>query len=352
MKALRLLGRGQLELDEIPEPADPAPHELLLRNRLCGICGTDLHEYADGPRLVTSEPHPLTGTRLPQVLGHEFAGEVVAVGRAVTSASVGDRVSVMPLVFCGTCSACMTGRQECCTRLGAVGYNWPWGGMSEYAVVTNDQAARLPDAMTDQQGALVEPTAVACHAVSSAPVRLGDNVLVTGGGPIGQLVALAALAAGAGTVQLSEPNPRRRRRAEELGLTRVLDPTAVDVAAELHEEFPGGVDVAIECAGQARALDACVDAVGPGATVVQTALHPHPVEIDPTLLTLRDVSLKGVNCFPVTSWPRVINLIVSGRLPAERIVTAEVPLADAIEGGFHRLLDPASDHIKVLIAAD
>jgi (R,R)-butanediol dehydrogenase / meso-butanediol dehydrogenase / diacetyl reductase len=352
MKALRLLGRRRLELGEIPEPGDLGPDELLLRNRLCGICGTDLHEYADGPKLITSEAHPLTGTRLPQVLGHEFAGEVLAVGSSVSSAAVGDRVAVMPLVFCGTCSACATGRQECCTRLGAVGYNWPWGGMSEYAVVTNDQAARLPDEMTDQQGALVEPTAVACHAVSSAPVRLGDNVLVTGAGPIGQLVSLAALAAGAGTVVLSEPNPGRRQRAAALEVTRVLDPSVTDIAAELRQDFPDGVDVAIECAGNAPALKACVDAVRPGATIVQTALHTRPVEIDPTRLTLRDVSLKGVNCFPVTSWPRVIRLIASGRLPAERIVTGEVPLAEAIEGGFHQLLDPASDHIKVLVAAD
>lgn len=350
MKALRLLGPRQLRIDDIPEPEGLAPNEILLRNRLCGICGTDLHEYADGPKLVTSTAHPLTGAHLPQILGHEFCGEVIAVGESVTSAAVGARVAVMPLVFCGTCSACVTGRQECCTSLGAVGYNWPWGGMGEYAVITNDQAAPLPDQMTDQQGALVEPTAVACHAVNCAPVQLGDNVLVTGGGPIGQLVGLAAIAAGAGSVHLSEPNPRRRRRAESLGLTGVLDPSAVDVVAELRESFPDGLDVAIECAGNQRALDACLGAVRPGATIVQTALHPHPVELDPTRLTLRDVSLKGVNCFPVASWPRVIRLIASGRLPAERIVTGEVPLADAIEAGFHQLLNPAGDHIKVLVA--
>jgi (R,R)-butanediol dehydrogenase / meso-butanediol dehydrogenase / diacetyl reductase len=351
MKALRLLGLRQLHIDDVEPPTEPGPLELLLANRLCGICGTDLHEYADGPKLVTSDPHALTGARLPQILGHEFSAEVLAVGAEVTAARVGDRVCIMPLFFCGQCVACRTGRQQCCTTLGAVGYNWRWGGMGEYATVADHQVARLPDGMTDAQGALVEPTAVAVHAVASAGVRVGDNVLVTGGGPIGQLVALSSLAAGAGSVYLSEPNPGRRLRAGRLGLTGVLDPIGSDVVGELHELFPDGLDIAIECAGNQKALEACIDSVGPGGTVVQTALHPRPVELDPLRLTLRDVSLKGVNCFPVMSWPRVIRLIASGRLPAERIVTGQVPLTNAIEDGFHALLDPDSDHIKILVAA-
>jgi (R,R)-butanediol dehydrogenase/meso-butanediol dehydrogenase/diacetyl reductase len=223
--------------------------------------------------------------------------------------------------------------------------------MGQYAVVEEHQAFRLPDQMSDVQGALVEPTAVALHAVTSAPVRPGDVVLVTGGGPIGQLVALAANAAGAGAVYLSEPNPHRRERVAKLGLAGVLDPSSTDVVAGLRNDFPGGVDLALECAGSQRALDACIDAVRPGATIVQTALHTRPVEIEPTKLTLRDVAIKGVNCFPVTSWPRVIRLIASGAIPAERVVTREVPLDRAIEDGFKALLDPSSDHIKVLVAA-
>jgi (R,R)-butanediol dehydrogenase/meso-butanediol dehydrogenase/diacetyl reductase len=196
---------------------------------------------------------------------------------------------------------------------------------------------------------MVEPTAVALHAVRSAPVRVGDAVLVTGGGPIGQLVALTAVAAGAGAIYLSEPNGRRRRRAESLGLTALLDPAADDVAGRLRDGEPDGVDVAIECAGNERALTACVEAVRPGATVVQTALHPIPAAIDPMRLTLRDVSLKGVNCFPITSWRRVIRLIASGRLPAERVITGQVALGEAVDGGFGALLDPSSDHIKILV---
>jgi (R,R)-butanediol dehydrogenase/meso-butanediol dehydrogenase/diacetyl reductase len=351
VKALRLLGLRQLEVTEVQAPSEPGPGEVVLRNQLCGICGTDLHEYADGPRLVTAEPHALTGAQLPQILGHEFSGEVVAVGADVTAVRVGERVCVMPLFFCGTCPACLAGRQQICTRLGAVGYNWPWGGMGEYATVAEHQVARLPDSMTDAQGALVEPTAVAIHAVSSAPVRPGDAVLVTGGGPIGQLVALSCLAAGAGTVYASEPNDARRASAARLGLTRVIDPSAGDGMAQLREDVPDGVDVAIECAGNGAALEACIGAVRPGATIVQTGLHPKPVQVDPQQLTSRDLTIKGVVCFPVTSWPRVIQLIASGRLPAERIITGEVVLSRAIQDGFEALLDPQGSHVKVLVAA-
>ncbi len=349
MRALRLHAIDDLRLEDLPEPPAPGRGQVLLRNRLCGICGTDLHEYHDGPKLVTASPHPLTGTSLPQILGHEFCAEVVAVGDAVRGVAVADRVAVMPLFYCGQCSSCLEGRQECCTRLGAVGYNWQWGGMGEYALVAEHQVAVLPPGMTDAQGAMVEPTAVAVHAVRSAPVRVGDSVLVTGGGPIGQLVALAAIAAGATSVYISEPNPRRRSRAAALELlTDVLDPVEEDVVAVLKQHHPDGLDVAIECAGNERALATCIDAVRPGACVVQTALHPRPASIDPMRLTLRDVSLKGVNCFPVSSWPRVIALIASGKLPAERVITGQVPLADSIDG-FGALLDPAGDQIKLLI---
>jgi (R,R)-butanediol dehydrogenase/meso-butanediol dehydrogenase/diacetyl reductase len=192
---------------------------------------------------------------------------------------------------------------------------------------------------------------VAIHAVSTAPVRPGDAVLVTGGGPIGQLVALSSIAAGAGAVYVSEPNETRRAHAGRLGLTGVIDPSVSDVMTQLGDDVPDGVDVAIECAGNARALEACISGVRPGGTVVQTALHPKPVQIDPQRLTLRDVTIKGVVCFPVTSWPRVIQLIASGRLPAERVITGEVALGRAIEDGFEALLDPQGSHVKVLVAA-
>jgi (R,R)-butanediol dehydrogenase/meso-butanediol dehydrogenase/diacetyl reductase len=349
MQALRLHGVRDIRVEEVPEPAgELGSREVLLRNLRAGICGTDLHEYADGPMLATTAPHALTGASIPQILGHEYSGRVLAVGDDVASVKPGDRVAVMPLFFCGACVSCRGGHPQVCERLGAVGLNWPWGGMAQQSVVAEHQVAVLPDALSDVQGAMVEPAAVAVHSVSTAGVRLGDVVLVTGAGPIGQLVALAAVAAGAGAVYLSETNPGRRARAETLGVTGLLDPAEVDVPAFLHDVSGGGADVAIECTGNTHAVSACLQALRAGGTMMQTGLHVQPSLVDLRGVTLRDITVRGANCFPVDSWPRVIRLIASGALPVERTLTGEVPLADGLEA-FEGLLDPQGDQVKIVL---
>jgi (R,R)-butanediol dehydrogenase / meso-butanediol dehydrogenase / diacetyl reductase len=347
MKAVVLHGAGDLRVDNVPEPGDIGRDQLRVRSLLCGVCGTDLHEY-EQPKLVTATNHPLTGTSLPQILGHEFSAEVLEIGADVTAAAVGDRVAIMPLIFCGQCAPCRAGTQQLCQRLGAVGYNWPWGGMGEYAIVAEHQVAVLPDEFSNEQGALVEPTAVALEAVNRAPVHAGDVVFVTGGGPIGQLVALAALAAGAGAVLLSEPNPVRRQRAERLGVA-AIDPTTEDAVEAVRAYVSDGVDVAIEASGVGPALEACIGAVRNGGTVIQTGVHTRAMQFSPRTL-MKDISLRGVVCFSVDSWPRVIRLMASGRLPSERVITGQVPIDQGVEA-FDRLLDPAGDGVKVLLGA-
>jgi len=351
MKAAVYHGTGDIRVEDVPDPGDPGPGLVLLRNRLCGICGTDLHEFRHGPNLPTVEPHVLTGAAMPQILGHEFSAEVIAVGEGVSTVRAGDRVAIMPLFYCGACGPCRSGRPQVCTRLGAVGYNWPWGGFGERALVAEHQVAVLPDSLSDVQGALVEPAAVAIHAVTTAGVRPGDVVLVTGGGPIGQLVALAALAAGAAEVAVAEVSKLRRGRLDGIGVSFVIDPATTDTAAAVRERYPEGVDVAIECAGVEATLTACIDAVRRAGTVVQTALHARPATIDPRKLTLGDIRLVGCHCFPVTSWPRVIRLIASGRLPVERIVTGRVRLDTIVDDGFRPLIAPEGGHVKILVEA-
>ena len=145
-----------------------------------------------------------------------------------------------------------------------IGLSWPWGGMGELAVVKDYTAIKLPDDVTDQQGALIEPAAVAVHAVDRSGLQPGGSILITGAGPIGALAVLAARAAGAGRILVSEPNPNRRRRIEKLGVGAiVIDPTAEPVVERVRQETAEGIgaDAAVECAGNARALEACIDAV-------------------------------------------------------------------------------------------
>jgi (R,R)-butanediol dehydrogenase/meso-butanediol dehydrogenase/diacetyl reductase len=235
--------------------------------------------------------------------------------------------------------------------MGAVGLSWAWGGLGEQAVVRDYQVAVLPDELSYEQGALIEPTAVAQYGVDAAPVRPGDTVLITGAGPIGALTVLCATAAGAGAVYVSEPNARRAERARRLGAAEVFDPTAVDLVGELRERTGGvGVDVALECVGNGPALDACVRAVRRAGTVVQVGLHTTPAELDPMLWALNDLTIRGTWCYPVYDWPRIAGLIASGRLPVERAVTGRIGIEDVVGRGFDALLDPGGDQVKLLVA--
>src|ERR1700722_9874970 len=198
MRAARFYSARDIRIDEVPEPdQDLGARDVVVKPRWCGICGTDLHEYMAGPIIIPVEPAPTTGGRA-QIMGHEFSGEVLAVGSEVSHLGPGDRISVMPLAYCGECYYCRRGLNNLCPRMACVGLMTPWGGFAEVAVVQDYQAWPLPESVSYEQGAVIEPAAAAAYGVERGQVRAGDTVLVTGGGPIGALAVLAAFAAGAG----------------------------------------------------------------------------------------------------------------------------------------------------------
>jgi len=351
VKAAVFHAAQDVRVEEVPDPRPPGAGEVLVRPLWCGICGTDLHEYAMGPIVIPDKPHRLNGAQLPQVLGHEFSAEVVEVGHDVGNVSPGQRVSVMPLLYCGACYYCRRGLHHLCVSMACIGLSYDWGGIAELAVVPASHVTALPDSVTDLQGALVEPAAVAAYGVDVARVRPGDTVLVTGAGPIGALAALYAAALGARVV-ICEVNPVRVQTARRLDVGDVLDPTLVDVVAWLRDRTEGvGVDAVIECSGNERALQTALDAVRAAGRISQTGLHTRAASIEPMKLSAHDISLIGTWCYPVTDWPRVIDLIARGRFPVERVVTAQVPMADVVERGFEVLLSPTGDQVKVLVEA-
>jgi (R,R)-butanediol dehydrogenase/meso-butanediol dehydrogenase/diacetyl reductase len=351
VKAAVFYGDHDIRVEQVADPGPPGPGQVLLRPLWCGICGTDLHEYAVGPIVIPEQPHRLNGSQLPQVLGHEFSGEVLEIGEGVTHVRPGDRVSVMPLLFCGTCFYCRRGLNHLCVSMACIGLSYAWGGIAERAVVPASHVTPLPDAMTDLQGALVEPTAVAAYGVDVAGVRPGDLVLVTGAGPIGALASLYAASLGARVV-VSEVNPVRAALARSLDVGEVLDPRQVDVAAWVKDQTEGiGADAVIECSGNERALQTAIDAVRSAGRISQTGLHTKAASIEPMKLSEHDITLTGTWCYPVTDWPRIVDLIGRRGLPVEKVVTAQVPMEDVVAKGFEVLLDPAGDQVKVLIDA-
>ena len=349
MRALRFHAARDLRIENVAEPPAPGSGEVVVRVVACGICGTDLHEFVAGPIVTSVEPHPLNGAQNPQILGHEFAGDVVAIGPGVTGVTVGDRVAIMPLAYCGHCAYCRRGLQHLCATMACVGLSHAWGGMAELATVAEYQVVRLPEGVTYQQGALIEPTAVAAYGVERAGVRPGDRVLVTGAGPIGALAALCARSAGASTVYVSEPNPARRARTEALEVATVLDPTAVDVPEFLREQSDGlGVDVAIECSGHPNGFTAAIRSLRRRGTLAQTGLFVGEASVEPMLWALNDLTIVGTWCYWVYGFDRIAAQIAAGDLPVERVVTSTVMLDGALNA-FAQLASGTADEIKVLI---
>jgi len=351
MRAAVFHDAKDIRIEEVPDPKNVGPDDVLIRPLWCGICGTDLHEYAVGPIVIPTEPHELTGWKAPQILGHEFSAEVIQVGADVKNVRPGQRVSVMPIISCGRCYYCTRNLRHLCVRMACVGLSFEWGGIAELAVVPASQVYAIPDSMTDLEGALVEPTAVAMYGVDMAGVRPGDRVLITGAGPIGALAAIYAESLGA-RVWISEVNPVRSELARSLDVGEVLDPSAVDVVEVLRDATDGiGVDSVIECSGNERALLTGIAAVRSAGVVTQTGLHTKPAAIEPMQISLREITYNGTWCYPLNDWPRVIDLISRRGLPVEKVVTARIDVDDIVEKGFETLLSPTGEQVKVLVHA-
>lgn len=353
MRAVRFHGRKDIRVEDVAPPDDRlAPGQVLVEPIVCGICGTDLHEYAAGPIVTPATPHVYTGAVLPQILGHEFSARVVAVGDAVATVSPGDRVSIQPLIAPRDDYYGRRGLYHLSEKLGCVGLSWAWGGMAERAVLNDYNVFRVPDGVSDIQAAMIEPAAVALYGVDRGRVTAGSTVFVSGAGPIGALTVLAARAAGAARIFVSEPNATRRRMAVDLVPGAIgIDPTTEDAVTVVrdHTEDGVGADVAIECVGNERSLNTCVAVVRRQGVVVQTGLHVRPASIDAMLWALKDITVEATWCYPVQVWPRIAGMIEAGLFPVERVVTGEIAADDVVAKGFEALLDPAGHHLKILV---
>jgi (R,R)-butanediol dehydrogenase/meso-butanediol dehydrogenase/diacetyl reductase len=351
VRAARFHGKSDIRIEDVDVPKVKEQDEVLVEVLWCGICGTDLHEYLVGPIVTPVHPHPLTGATLPQTLGHEFSARVVEAGTQVADVAVGDRVAIMPAIVCGRCQFCRQGLGHLCVRFACTGLSAETGGLAQYAVLKEYQVAKLPDAVSDLEGAVVEPASVAAYGIDRVGVRGGDIVLVTGAGPIGVLSALYADALGAATVVIAEPNPNRAALARQLDVGPVLDPTSdgfADLIADLTDG--GGADVVAECSGTTPGLTTAMTSVRTRGSIVQTGLHTKPATIDAMRLAEKDISYVGSWCYLITDWPRIIRLIASGKYPVGKAVTARIRLEDVVPRGFEVLVDPAGDQLKVLVA--
>ena len=251
MKAARFYGPKDIRVEEVDAPV-VGPGEVVISVVRCGICGTDLHDYVGPVKSVPMEtPDPLTGHKAPVIMGHELSGDICEVGEGVEGIEVGERVTIMPVLSCFKCYHCKRGNYHLCKYQAGTGLQWKWGGFADKVLVKDYMIRKMPDNMTYEQGALVEPTALAVYALERAKFKAGDTVFIAGGGPTATLTLLCAKAFGAGAVYMSEVQPGRLERLKDLGADEVFDPRNREEMDKRISELTGdvGVDIAIECSG-------------------------------------------------------------------------------------------------------
>ncbi|MDU4959173.1 MAG: alcohol dehydrogenase catalytic domain-containing protein [Sporomusaceae bacterium] len=332
MKAVRYHGKETLRLEEIPVPAVNSG-EALIKVACSGICGSDIGIYAG--------VHPRA--QAPLVMGHEFAGEIAALAAGYQGdLRSGDRVTVNPLLSCGQCTPCRTGNGHVCRWLRLTGIDED-GSFAEFVKVRTEQIIKLPAGVSLEQGAIVEPAAVAVHAVRRSGLRLGEFVLVVGGGPIGFLIAAAARFAGAGAVAVIEPNPFRR---DMLARLRVTALAPADAGRVLDLTGGDGADVVFEAAGVAGAIESAVKYCRIRGRIVNAGVFKQPTPVNLQRINFAELAVAGSRVYSPEAF-RAALALVAAQPDLAGVITHKLPLAEA-ESGIN-LMRTGGDSLKILL---
>ena len=339
MKASRFLGNKTFAVTDLPTP-HAGPGELVLRNQVCGVCGTDVHIYHGEPGSADVNP--------PVVLGHEYSGEVVEVGEGVTGFAVGDHVTVDPNIYCGHCSYCQNGKKQLCPSMEAIGVTRD-GGFAQYSRIPASQAFKLEPTVPWEAAAMAEPLACCLHGIDLAGIQVGDKVCVVGGGAIGLLMVQLAKLSGASQIVLSEPNEKRRQVGLQLGANAALDPTRPDAQEAFAQVLDGGANVVIECVGNVPAVKSAFQFAGKGATVLLFSVPKVDATFDLPLFDVykKELTIKGSFVNPDTH-ARAVALINSGKVDFDPIITHRFTLDQLPEAIAMQMSDAS---IKVVVEA-
>lgn len=321
--------------------------EVRIEVAYCGICGSDLHEYADGPHSIpVAQPHPLSGRQAPLIIGHEFCGTVLETAADVTTLRPGARVTIEPEYRCGHCTHCLAGDYNLCVSMGFAGLMGD-GGMAQQAVVPAYMAHELPNEVPFEQAAVAEPAAVALHAVRRSRLRPGDTCVIFGLGAIGQLLVMMARLQGAGQIIAVDVVPARLALARQLGADLTLDARHDYVRAVVLAHTDGaGAPVSFEAAGSQATFDGALQVLCKGGEMVLVGLVPQ-VRLDSFDLVNRELSITSSVGYRGV-YPDLLAWIAEGRLDLSQVVTRIVALEDAVTDGFEAQLQ-SRDEIKILV---
>ena len=335
MKAVVLVEPYRFVVEERPAP-EPGEGEALVRVRVAGICGSDLHAYHGQQPFLT----------YPRVLGHEVAGEIAALGPGVSGVGVGDRVCVDLVINCGHCYPCRIGRPNCCVSIKVMGVHVD-GGFAEFVSAPVSRIHRVPPELSDEEAALVEPLTIGCQAVTRGDVSDGETVAILGAGPIGLVSLMAAKARGA-RVLIADLLDSRLKLAAELGADATVNSGREDVAGAASRFTNGeGANVVIEAVGVPATVEAAIDIVSAAGRVVLLGLGSKPIGVVPTTLIRKELDVRASR-MNSRRFPEAIELATCARLPLARLITHRMLLASAADA--FDLLDRRPDEAcKVIL---
>jgi len=320
MKAVVLRAIGELSYEDVPDAQIERPDDVLVRIRAVGICGADIHGYLGH-----------TGRRIPpMIMGHEAAGEVIAVGNAVTKFRPGDRVALLPMQICGECVNCRAGKSHICLNRQLLGSGRTMkGALAERIAWPEKSVFPMPDHLSFEEAALAEPTAVSAHAISLAQIAPGSSLLVVGAGTIGLLALACALVKSPGKVYVSDTSDSRLANARDWGAGATLNPLRDDVVQIIRDETDGlGVDRAIEAVGNTPATMQTIRATRSGGLVVWIGNNQKIIETDMQEIVTRELTVQGSFSLSDRDFVDAIELVASRKVPAGKLIGMRGSLQD------------------------
>jgi L-iditol 2-dehydrogenase len=340
VKALVLEAYNRLEYREVAEPAI-GPDDLLVNVKACGICGSDVHGF-DGS----------TGRRIPPVImGHEAAGVVAEVGSQVRGWQPGERVTLDSSIYCGQCRYCRKGKINLCDRRRVLGVSCAEfrqdGAFAEYVAVPQQSVYRLPDALSFEHAALVEPVSIAVHAAGRPTIKLNDSVVVVGAGMIGLLVVQALRAAGCGHIIALDVEPSRLDLARQVGANVGLRADAPDVVNQVLEHQDGGADLVFEAVGTPPAFQLAIECARKGGALTLIGNVSPTVVLPLQRVVTRELTLYS-SCQSTGEYPACLDMMARGAIKVESLISAVAPLADGA-AWFEKLRQRSMGLLKVVL---
>jgi len=335
-----MVNPGKIEFNHISKPK-PRDNEVLIKVKKIGICGSDIH--------VFHGVHPYT--KYPVIQGHEFSGIVVEIGCQVKQFSLGEKVTVMPQIICGKCYSCRHGMYHICDSLKVMGFQAD-GSAQEYFCVTESNVIKLPDSISFEAGAMIEPVSVAVHALSRVGDIKGKKILVLGAGPIGNLVGQVAKSLNATAVMNSDLSDFRLNIAKECGIDFIINPVKEDLNKAILRNFGSDrADVIVECVGIESTITQAISYARKGSTIVIVGVFGRKPVIDLALIQDRELSLIGSLMYQRKDYEEAINLAYSNKLCLEELITDNFPFLSYLDAYHH--IEKAKDRaMKVMISMD